>query len=449
MTLFFFILFCCAQLAADTRSLVILHTNDLHGHIKEEQGYGGAAKIAGLIKALRQNRKDLLVVDAGDAVSGTPVSTLFRGTPVFEVMSEMGYDLGNLGNHEFDYGYEQIKAFRKAANFPLLSANALSPAGKLLADKASDIIRINRINIGVIGVITEATPDIIIPAGNKNIQITSAAAAIEQLLPGLRARADLIIVLSHLGFEADVQLAQKIRDIDLIVGGHSHTSLWPARKVNQTWLVQANQYGTHLGKVEMTVDTRANNINSFHATLIPAGNLPQADNEVRQLVSEWEEKVKKQVDFKIATSPKIISGDELRQFIESVMAEAANAEFGYYNQGGIRDSIPKGKVTARHIWNIEPFSNTLVTMRLKGRRLKQLLQRETEDRPDLRKLDDEQEYHVATNNFVASHATRAFGDEILVEDKDLVIRNVLIDHIRRHGLFRDERNGTVLRQEGS
>lgn len=431
----FLILMCCysAISTADIHSLVILHSNDFHGHIQQEGNYAGAAKIAAFIKRMKNNRDDVLVVDAGDAVSGTPVSTLFRGTPVFEIMSEMNYDLGNLGNHEFDYGYRQIEAFKKEASFPILSANAFNPKGNMLADKASILLTVNKVNIGIIGVITESTPHITIPSGNQGVRFSSAINAIENEIQSIGKKADLIVVLSHLGIEEDIEVAKSIDGIALIIGGHSHTKLWPAMRVNNTWIVQADQYGSVLGKAELTVDSEKNTILSFHSTLIPASQLGAADKGVQKLVRLWEKRVEDRVDFEIAESSKIISGGDLRQLIEKIMTDTAMADFGYYNKGGIRDSIPQGKVTARHIWNLEPFGNTLSTMSLNGKQLKHLLLREEEDRPDFEVLDDKKIYLVATNNFVAAHALRSFGDDIEVTDNDLLIRDIIINHIRQNG----------------
>ena len=418
---------------ADVRSLVIVHTNDFHGHILEEGEYAGAARIAGLIWQLKKARKDVLAMDAGDAVSGTPVSTLFQGTPIYRIMSSMGYDLGNLGNHEFDYGYDQIRTFKKVAGFPLLGANAFDPGSRLLADSAWKIIKINGIRIGVIGVITPSTPNIIIPQGNEGLIFLAPEKIIQKGIDALQADVDLIIVLSHLGFAGDKQIARSVPGIDLIIGGHSHTRLWPALKIQETWLVQAGRYGTHAGKVEITVDTDNDHIVAFHSTLIPAHDLPAAEPRVQKLVDKWQSQIDTMLDREIAHSPVTLANEALRGLMEQIMTEATGADFGYYNMGGIRDAIPAGKVTARHLWNIEPFGNTLVTMRLTGRQLKHLLLREGEVRADFQALDDDQVFIVATNNFAAAHAQKTFND-ILVQDKDLLIRDLLVQAIQRNGL---------------
>ena len=118
-------------------TLVVLHTNDFHGYISSDgDRAAGLARIATYFDRERARSSKVLALDAGDCVSGTPVSTLFQGRPIFEAMTAVGYDAVVLGNHEFDYGWREILAYRDIADFPLLSANARGPAGELIADCA-------------------------------------------------------------------------------------------------------------------------------------------------------------------------------------------------------------------------------------------------------------------------------------------------------------------------
>ena len=116
-------------------TLVVLHTNDFHGYISPDgDRAAGLARIATYFNSERARSSKVLALDAGDCVSGTPVSILFQGRPIFEVMTAVGYDAVVLGNHEFDHGWREILAYRDIADFPLLSANARGPAGELIAD---------------------------------------------------------------------------------------------------------------------------------------------------------------------------------------------------------------------------------------------------------------------------------------------------------------------------
>ncbi len=151
------------------QELVIVHTNDFHGHIQETKKYAGAARIAAEVKAIRQQNESVIFLDAGDAISGTPVSSMFEGEPIFEVMNTMGYDVGLLGNHEFDHGYRKIERFRDLVDHPLLTANAYGPDGALLGDAPYVILDVAGISVGVIGLVTQDAPIHFSPVGNEGL----------------------------------------------------------------------------------------------------------------------------------------------------------------------------------------------------------------------------------------------------------------------------------------
>ncbi len=425
---------CINPLVAEERDLVIIHTNDFHGHISEERKYAGAARISAFVKQQRARHPGVLFLDAGDAVSGTPVSTMYKGLPIFRVMNAMGYDYSALGNHEFDHGYRHIARFLDIARQPILSANAFNSKGELLADEASAITNVNGVTVGIIGIMTDRTPTMITPVGNEGLVFLNPKTVLKQQVTRLRPKVDLLIVLSHTGHEEEKTLAGQIPGIDLIVGGHSHTLVNPPVRVGSTWVAQANRYGTHVGLLRITVDTDEDRITRFSGKLVAAAELPEPDLMVLALVNTWENRVQEQVDVQIATSSREIAAVDLQPVIEAIIAEAASADFGYYNIGGIRDDLPKGPVTARDIWNIEPFGNSLVILEMKGSDYLILLSREQEIHPGVDDIDPDRRYRIATNSFIGAHAARAFGDEVIMHDLGVLVRDVLIEHIQAHGI---------------
>lgn len=431
--LLFILLFVPGLLWAAQRNLIVIHTNDFHGHIRQEVEYAGAARIAALVKQTRVHHDGVLVLDAGDSISGTPVSTLFKGAPIFEVMNMIGYDAGALGNHEFDYGYERIEKFREIADFPLLSANAFAPAGDLIADAPTLIKEISGIRVAIIGLITDETPDIVTPTGNKDIMFAPPMYSLAALVRAVRPHVDLVILLSHVGHEEERQLAKEVDGVDLIVGGHSHTLVEPER-AGRTWIVQANRYGTHVGYLDMMVDTDNGGITEFDGKLIPAADLPAPDLDVANAVNDWEAKVEAQVDVEIGTADRQFTDEELLPLIESILARQAGTRFGFYNLGGIRDNIRPGKVTARNMWNIEPFGNTLVTVTTDGATLKSIVSMDGATHAGIGRIDDEATYTFATSSFVAALAKRRSPDTVSVSDKGVLVRDLLIDYIRQNGL---------------
>ena len=423
---------------ADQRKLVILHTNDFHGHISQENEYAGAARIAALVRLTREQNPGVLVLDAGDRISGTPVSTMFEGIPIFEVLNKVGYDAAAIGNHEFDHGYKQFLEFKKIANHPLLSANAFAPDGSLLADAPSLITTINGVKIGIIGLITDTTPKIIIPAGNEGISFSPPGETLKAMVSALRPQVDLLVVLSHVGHEEEKDLAANIEGVDLIVGGHSHTKVAPPVQVNNTWVAQAGHYGAYVGKIEITVDTELDALTSFSGTLIPAAELPPPDKSLDRIVKRWEKRVARKVDFKIANAKRNYTRREMQPFLEHILAVAADADFGFYNMGGIRDTFRQGPVSARHIWNIAPFGNAMVTVKGKGRDIKQMLLREDNEHHRAVGLVDDKEYTVATSNFVAAQTQKLLGDKVELTNKIVLVRDVLIDYVKVNGVQIDE-----------
>lgn len=419
---------------ADQRNLVIVHTNDFHGRIAQEENYAGAARIAAFVTQTRAANEGVLVLNAGDSISGTPVSTMFKGAPIFEVLNHVGYDASALGNHEFDHGYERIAKFRDIANFPLLSANAFAPNGDLIADAPMLIKEVNGIRVAIIGLITDYTPNMITPTGNENISFAPPMYTLASMVRAVRPQADLVIVLSHVGHREDMQLAKTVPGIDLIVGGHSHTRVTEPLKAGNSYVVQAGSYGSHVGYLELNVDTSTDRIASIQGRLIPAAELPAADPEVQAIVAAWEAKVAELVDVPIAISKKTYTRAELRPVLEQILASATDTAFGFYNMGGIRDIINQGTITARHIWNIEPFGNSLATVTTDGATLKQILTMDNEQHSRVDSIDDNSTYTVGTNSFVAAQAKRAHPDNVTVSDKGILVRDVLIDYITENGL---------------
>ena len=145
------LLLACATLRAEVRTLTILHLNDLHAHISPENGRGGFAYLATVIQHERTNCTDCILLNAGDLVQGSPVSTIFRGAPIYELANLLGFDAATLGNHEFDYGWAQARNFTEMAKYPIVTANVVDAEGKTLTPKAYVILKVNGLRIAVIG----------------------------------------------------------------------------------------------------------------------------------------------------------------------------------------------------------------------------------------------------------------------------------------------------------
>jgi len=248
--------------------LTVLHTNDMHSHIHpftsgRNKGLGGMAQRAALIKQIRKQEEHVLLLDAGDVFQGTPYFNVYGGELEFKLMSEMKYDAVTLGNHDFDNGLEGLKKQLPHANFPFLVAN-YDFSDTILKNtfKPYKVFRKGDLKIGVFGIGIEL--DGLVPKKlyqNTVYQDPISTANHYANLLKQKERCDLVICLSHLGFKykgkkmSDMTFASQTRNIDLIIGGHTHTFLKkPVKQLNldkeEVIINQVGWAGINIGKID-------------------------------------------------------------------------------------------------------------------------------------------------------------------------------------------------------
>jgi len=262
--------------SADEIVITILHTNDTHSQIDplpsndRNAGRGGVARRATLVKQLRKENPHTLLIDAGDVLQGTPYFNFFKGEVEYKAMSAIGYDVGTLGNHEFDNGVAALAAALKFASFDIVSANydvkgtALEGRVKPYVVKPVAGIRIGLFGLGISPVA------LITPENFKGVTYNDPVIAARNMVKTLREqeRCALVVCMSHLGYSAtprrnsidDGQLAAQVDGIDFIASGHSH--LFMEKPVEQTQpcgaktlIFQVGKSGIYLGKVDFTFKT--------------------------------------------------------------------------------------------------------------------------------------------------------------------------------------------------
>lgn len=254
--------------------LTILHTNDVHSRIdpfpmdgSRNQGLGGAARRASLISKIRSEEKNVLLFDAGDAVQGTPYFNLFNGDMEMEIMNKLGYDAATFGNHEFDNGVEKLAEMISKANFPYINTN-YKFEGTPLENKVLPYKIFNKggVKIGVfgLGLQLDGLVDPLLSKGVIYQDPTPIAIRTADWLK-LEKNCSLVICLSHLGYRygndkiSDVKLAENTRNIDLIIGGHTHTFLDEPVEVknltgNTTIINQVGFAGINLGRIDFVFE---------------------------------------------------------------------------------------------------------------------------------------------------------------------------------------------------
>lgn len=385
---------------AEEHCLTILHTNDVHGRLKPidyngKKDVGGFAARAKLIKEIKSQNKNILVLDAGDIAQGTLFFKFFNGVPDVKFMSEAGYDAAELGNHEFDKGTSVVKKMVGSVNFPFLCANIRFLDNPELQKKVKPytIKNYNGFKVGVIGLIA---PDLKTLVNNSQcLDVLNPAETSRNIIKEIDSKVDLIVVLSHMGIDEDIKLANEVPQVDIIVGGHSHTFLRHPKRIlhgdTSTLIVQDGEFGVNLGELDVKIKDK--NVESYAYKQIPVDGKNQ-DKIFAEKITKLSKKVDLLANQKIGQFklPMEINSVKMKSGLTSagtlvaqaIKAKTPDVDVVLQNAGGIRGNkiLPSGFITKADVFELYPFENTIVTAEIKGSELKSVLETSSRFLPD-------------------------------------------------------------------
>ena len=404
-----------AEAAEGDFELTIMHTNDTHANLDN------APKRATLIKQLRAENDNNLLLDAGDVFSGTLYFNTFEGQADLALMNYMQYDAMTFGNHEFDLGssaegHASLAEFVGGADFPLVGANVdfsgddnMSPlvAGEAFTKTAANgqiysgvVKEVNGEEVGIFGLTTAETADISSP---EDIVFTDYIDAANEAVEWFEGQdVNKIVALTHIGYDDnaavdnDRTLATEVDGIDVIVGGHTHTKLLPPVQVEDTVIVQANEYNKFLGQLDVTFD-EAGNVTNFvgeHHEVAAAAE----DAEAVEILAPFKKEVEELKETEIGVEANVflngtrgefgirLSETNLGNFItDGMLAKAKtinpDTTIALQNGGGIRASIDQGPITYGEVLTVLPFGNALAIMEVTGQEIKEALEHSVREYP--------------------------------------------------------------------
>lgn len=383
----------------DPVRLVVYHTNDVHGWILPREAFfhkpdpkrliGGCAVLGGVLA--NGEPKDLLL-DAGDWWQGTPEGGLTEGRAPVECFNMLGYDAAVVGNHEFDNGQERVRKLVQLAHFPVLGANVYDKkTGRRVPWLVPYVLKeVRGVKVGIFGLLTSSMKHLAFPRHIQGLRFRDEVEEARGILQELRAMgAQVVIALTHVGFEGkgerfrgDKHLASHVPGIDLIVGGHTHTPVDPPYRDprNGTLVVQAGSTLSRVGKVVLVFDRRRGVVVHSEGRLVDLwldrfGEAP----EVKSTMARFEREVGRKLDIVISTAsaplPRARKEESpLGNWMTDCLRTQAAVDVAFQNSGGIRTHLPAGPVTLRHLYQVMPFDNYLVTLKLTGRQVRQVLE---------------------------------------------------------------------------
>ncbi len=411
--------------------VVILHTNDTHGADLAVKGKSfGMAGVAQLKKDFEEAGAKVLLVSAGDSIMGKPLVSADQGKSAIEFMNAAGYDAMTVGNHELDFGMDNLKTLAEMAKFSILCANMTTEADGKTVFNPNQIFDLDGVKVGVFGLATPETrtkadaskmPGIAFP--EKKELYAVAQAQVDELK---KAGADVIVCLGHLGIADEsvgnqsIDVAKNVKGIDLFVDGHSHSTTEQIVKaigeetnvVNGTKIVSTGTALANVGVVVYDKDAK-----TLTDSLVKAAEYTKVDETVAKLVSDRNDAVAKQYGEKIATTEVDLNGSRsggkttatnggtevvfpagignrtaetnLGDFAADAILWQAKKTLGedkvdaaLTNGGGIRETLAKGDISKLDLLAVFPFGNTVATIDVTGAQLLEALEAATCSTPD-------------------------------------------------------------------
>ncbi len=376
-------------------SLTILHTNDVHANYENT-----LARQTTLIKQVRAEVPNVLLLDAGDRFLGTLFYKQYKGEMAQWAMNYQGYDAMAVGNHEFDDGPANLARFIQGANFPVLSANLDVSADPDLNGllKPWTVVEVGGEKIGIVGLTTEDVD--ILSSPGPNVKVLSAVDALKQAVRELTDQGvNKIIAVTHLGYEVDKQIAAQVDGVDIIVGGHSHTRLGDVKGsagpyptvVNSpsgqpVLIVQAGSKLKYMGRLDVTFDANGVPVSWGGGPILVKDENVAEDPEVAAEVAKRAEPIEAlKAQIIGETLVDLVGERSVCRFEECNMGnlitdailwkmQDQGIQIALQNGGGIRASIPKGPISMGNIFEVLPFGNTIATFELKGSDLLEALE---------------------------------------------------------------------------
>ena len=400
--------------AQQRAQVTILQTTDLHGHIYPIDYYtnkpdqNGLAKAATLIKQARKENPNLLLLDSGDTIQGTPLVYFHNKKnntppdPMMLVMNALKYDSMAVGNHEYNFGLKVLEKARHEAKFPWLSANSYKRGTEQTAYDPYLIKEVNGVRVGILGLTTPGIPNWENPENYEGLEFRQTVAEAKKWVAVLREKekVDLVVITMHMGLEQDLRtgeinpgqvegenaaiaIAQNVQGVDCILMGHTHREV-PAVFIKDVLLTQADKYADRVARVDIYLEKvdggRWTVAAKLARTLLIDENV-KADEEVLKLAEPYDRETQAWLSRVIGESPAELTATDARfrdtailDVIQRVQMEAGHADVSMAASFNPQARLPKGPVTVRDIAGLYVYENTLVVIEVTGKVLKEALE---------------------------------------------------------------------------
>ncbi|MCX6053451.1 MAG: bifunctional UDP-sugar hydrolase/5'-nucleotidase [Chloroflexi bacterium] len=374
-----------------TKQFTILHSNDMHGDLIAEKSkingelVGGLSLLSGYLNSVRRKEKNVLYLISGDMLQGSLIDSEFKGISTIEVMNYLAPDVVTLGNHELDYGLPHLLFLEKMANFPIVNANLYIKKFKRRLMQSHIILSIDGFSVLFIGVITEAVLQSIKMDSmiGTLINLEEAASEVSRICDAYKNDdIDLTILMTHIGFESDKELAAMIDPelgVDMIIGGHSHTYLEQPVCVNNILIAQAGTGTDQIGRFDITVDGDTNSIVEWKWKLVPITSATITPDEgLQEFINGYYDQVNDKYNSLLCklthklTHLKREIETPLGNFLADILRNNSLCDVVLLGSGSIRSQELGPVVTLGTLLSAFPYDDRFYRVEITGAQLKHI-----------------------------------------------------------------------------
>ncbi len=380
-------------LPKNLKKFTILHSNDMHGDFLAEVSgkrgklIGGLALLSGYINQVRKQEKNVLYVISGDMIQGSLIDSEYKGISTMEIMNYLAPDMVALGNHEMDYGLPHLLFLEKMANFPIVNANLYIKKYNKRLMNPYKIINKDGFDILFTGILTEKVMDSLMQDKliGSFISLQEASQEVGKICNAYKNDdIDLTILLTHIGYESDIELAKLLDPewgVDMIIGGHSHTVLEKPTMVNNILIAQAGVGSDQVGRFDIIVDDDTNSIVDYTWELIPIDeDLAEPDHDLEKFITTFQEEVDRKYNTLICkfatelTHPQREVETNLGNLIADAFAESSRTDVMLVGSGSIRVKKLGPLVTLKDFLACFPYDDSLTRLQVNGKNLKNIFE---------------------------------------------------------------------------
>lgn len=372
------------------KKLTLLHSNDMHGDFLAEKVHddlvGGVSMLSGYIDSVREKEENVLYCIAGDMFRGSVIDSEFAGLSTIEIMNMLSPDVVTVGNHETDYGLAHLLFIEKCAKFPIINANLYVTISNSRLFAPYKIIEVDGMKVLFIGITTEAV------ISNKVnfesiigtfVDINEAVEEIGKICNSVKSiDIDLTVLLTHIGWNEDHELAKKLDTswgIDIIIGGHSHTFIEKPDVVNNVLIAQAGTGTDQVGRFDLVIDTDTNSVESYKWEAVPinASTCPK-DEKIEELILDMKSKTDKKYQRVVTrfkhklVHPTRIEQTSLGSTFADAFKDASGVDIMILSSGCIRTQELGPIVTYQDFITTFPYNAANYVMKVKGKQLRQM-----------------------------------------------------------------------------